>query len=486
MAESRIYNGNGHEITIRDPESISQHECVLLAKCGSAAWNNWRSEFPTFFENGFLRNTVDFSEYDFAPLSPNFEDFQFGAGASFTKTTFGFHETNFSRAVFGKNSSFELSKFRGWAIFQDTIFEGEVNFQGALFPFAALFENSSFLGDTKFGGALFLMECSFSGSRFSCSTNFSGTQFGLTSMFNGIVFSGDVSFEGYGWHYLKNLYKDQYEERKTKAEEFDLSPTTLSGLAFNGTLFQGTCSFYGRSFNRPVSFGANKYELIKPQSDQYSIHLRKFVERSHKILQNIRNNTVTEFRYAPIFHGCKLSEHFTFDADVKFPIPTGDIGSAYAYRTLKLAFAQQHAVREEQRFFKLEMEEEAARETGWLKWLYRAYRELSDFGFSIVRPVIFFLVSTALSAIIYGWQAGLVFDSANTHTAALVHFSLASAIPGLEKLAEPAALTLFGEVSKGIANYSLPTVLTLLAHKAVSLLALFLIGLALRNLFKMK
>ena len=67
--------------------------------------------------------------------------------------------------------------------------------------------------------------------------------------------------------------------------------------------------------------------------------------------------------------------------------------------------------------------------------------------------------------------------------APLIQFSFAHALPGFEKLAEPASKLLFGEQGETLGVW---TVLTLLVHKAVSVLALFLIGLALRNLFKMK
>ncbi|OOG79872.1 hypothetical protein B0E41_21935 [Hydrogenophaga sp. A37] len=89
-----------------------------------------------------------------------------------------------------------------------------------------------------------------------------------------------------------------------------------------------------------------------------------------------------------------------------------------------------------------------------------------------------------LAFLLYAWQAGLVpcVPSARNcrATGPLIQFAAAHALPGFEKLAEPASKVLFGD------QLGVWTVLTLLLHKAVSILALFLIGLALRNLFKMK
>ena len=121
------------------------------------------------------------------------------------------------------------------------------------------------------------------------------------------------------------------------------------------------------------------------------------------------------------------------------------------------------------------------------RFLYTLFAGLSNFGFSIFRPAILFVSVLFLMTLLYAWQAGLhpCFPSEATcnKTGPLIQFATASAIPGFEKLAEPAGKLLFG---KELENLGVWTVLTLLLHKAVSLLALFLIGLALRNLFKMK
>ncbi|WP_372659003.1 hypothetical protein, partial [Hydrogenophaga sp.] len=179
-----------------------------------------------------------------------------------------------------------------------------------------------------------------------------------------------------------------------------------------------------------------------------------------------------------------------------------------AYRTLKLAFAQQQATREEQRFFRLEMAEEALMALplrAWLttwwqqrrraqvqqvemlppRFLYLLYAGLSHFGFSIARPMWLFVLALLLAVVVYGVQADLRLCSpfgadACRMTGPLLQFGFAHALPGFEKLADPATHTLF---PNGLGVW---TVLTVLLHKLVSVLALFLAGLGLRNLFKMK
>jgi len=110
--------------------------------------------------------------------------------------------------------------------------------------------------------------------------------------------------------------------------------------------------------------------------------------------------------------------------------------------------------------------------------LYKAYSMLSDYGFSVARPLVLLVAAWLVFAAIYGshsngqticmvWMAGCELQIN------WLNFSLQQAfpLPGLDKLDHPI---------KGVA------VGWLFLHKTISLAALFLIGLALRNLFKLK
>lgn len=97
----------------------------------------------------------------------------------------------------------------------------------------------------------------------------------------------------------------------------------------------------------------------------------------------------------PKFHGCELHQDTSFEG-AEFPKPTGSEEAARAFRTLKLAFSKQQAIREEQRFFKLEMEEETLRETGLKRQLFVTYKYFSDYGFSITRPFTLLIFFPAL------------------------------------------------------------------------------------------
>jgi hypothetical protein len=88
-------------------------------------------------------------------------------------------------------------------------------------------------------------------------------------------------------------------------------------------------------------------------------------------------------------------------------------------------------------------------------------------------------------ASVFGYAADLQLcnplNVACHHAAPLMQFTLASGLPGFEKVGENAAKALFGAE-----GYGAKVGIFILFQKAVMLLFLFFAGLALRNLFKMK
>jgi hypothetical protein len=157
--------------------------------------------------------------------------------------------------------------------------------------------------------------------------------------------------------------------------------------------------------------------------------------------------------------------------------------------------SQHQATREEQLFFRLEMREERVllwRSRGlkkkFLALLYGLYGLLSDYGQSIWRPTLAFVLFLIVFAGLYAksspaaipWQPGMTtFDCAAT--VRWMTYSLVSSLPlgGLDAASKELRETLDVTVGPGHAA-------ALVVHKVLSLLSLFLVGLGLRNLFKMK
>ncbi len=321
---------------------------------------------------------------------------------------------DFRYFVFENMASFELAKF------------GAVLFDGAKFGFGADFRR-----------ALFSNEAGFSDVFFGGSASFRNAKFGSVTDFYGARFNGAVDFS--------------VDADNAKEEEGEFS--------FERTVFAGIVNFNGRRFSGSTIFRNAKF--------------------THS---------------PPTFHGCELHQDTSFEG-AQFPPATGSEEAARAYRTLKLAFSKQQAIREEQRFFRLEMDEErvghrikgrdainksqpfvALREYGtWL--LYWLYKQTSDYGFSIARP----LLLLAILWLIFAQKYGSYTSVESCYTLAVnctaqsdwLNYSLQQALPlpGFDKLEH---------VVKGV------SVAWLFIHKTLSLATLFLIGLALRNLFKLK
>jgi hypothetical protein len=168
-------------------------------------------------------------------------------------------------------------------------------------------------------------------------------------------------------------------------------------------------------------------------------------------------------------------------------------GAERAYRTLKLAMSKHQATREEQLFFKLEMKAEAhalrwgqRRQFRWgLFWLYEQF---ADYGFSVARPflgfvgsyLIFLLLYALLHSPVASEDTAWVWDG--THASELVRYALAQMpLPGLEGTAQSFEGDLFPAPYQRIVLS-----VVVIMHKLAVLLFLFLIGLGLRNTFKMK
>ena len=197
------------------------------------------------------------------------------------------------------------------------------------------------------------------------------------------------------------------------------------------------------------------------------------------------------FQMPPKFHGCELHQDTSFEG-AEFPKPTGSEEAARAYRTLKLAFSKQQAIREEQRFFKLEMEEETLRETGLKRQLFVTYKYFSDYGFYITRPftlLIFFpaLYVSLFNAFLIEYQIYQCYDFFNQAPISIFwnwltwSFLSIFTVPGVD-LGKEIRPLLFGSGT----FISFIALLIEIFQKALSLAGFFLIGLALRNLFKLK
>lgn len=491
----------GHHDELGKPDSPTQAGFLALARAGPSVWNAWRAEWP--------RPEANFGNVDFrAAAAIDFSGFQFGAKANFSHAQFDGWAT-FINAQFGNDTNFESATFLAanyfgaqfgqWATFALASFDGITRFQGAQFSFnasfyqakfkhGASFDSTQFKEGLSFDDARFGREVSFQGAQFGGnaifiaaqfheSVSFNGTQFGDAARFDGARFFDVAQFEAWTRQRVEDYWRRLHDvaavdTRIKFAADLELRSDAFKSVSFSGAEFAGDVSFQNREFLATSNFGP-----VVPH-----VEVGPFQSRVRTILPSGQR---TCFRGVPTFHGCKLHQDTSFDK-VEF-LSLSSPKAARAYRTLKLAMAQQQAIREEQLFFRLEMTAEGASTTGARRSLFILYRALSNYGFSLWRPLLFWVGCLVVFGLIHGALAGP--SALHTgidwqRTMQWVQYVLFNAIPlpGFDKAQFDLRGNLFGR-SEGV---MLAAIALDMLHKTCVLIAVFLAALALRNLFKMK
>ena len=319
------------------------------------------------------------------------------------------------------------------------------------------FSGFAFGRNTNFRGALFDHHVDFKDAQFDGTADFQGTKFGKHTDFHGARFDGTADFQGAKF---------------------------CNSAVFRDARFGNKANFQGVQFHLSADF---KDAQFGNKANFTEVRFERFVDFNDSCFKGATTFARASFATAPTFHGCEFHQDTSFEG-TEFPKASGDEAAARAYRTLKLAFSKQQAVREEQCFFRLEMAEETQRETGLKRWLFRAYAFFSDYGFSVVRPLQYGGLAMLALTMIYGLWSGLgqcVLGAGTCDFAPQwLEFSLIQALPlpGLEKLSEAASKTFWPDGPW----WALLLSVLVITHKVISLAFLFLAGLALRNLFKMK
>ncbi|WP_194945388.1 pentapeptide repeat-containing protein [Limnohabitans sp. DM1] len=425
------------------PDNISKAGCLALAlksnevggrDKGYVVWNAWRMVFPA--RKDFVR---------------------FQKGSTELKVSSWVNVADFSSVDFTLNNGLPFVYLRNFSKFK---FDDGVDFQ-----------NSIWSHDTNLNGAIFGCDANFENSEWQSSIIFQNVQWGNWARFKGSRWGENIQFE-----------------QAVFGDVADFSETSWKDANFASTRFGRRVCFSNAKFFQHAYFGSkvnedgNFFEIDFSKAiffDQASFLNRKFLGTTKF------NNT--KFAIAPIFHGCDLHSDTNFDG-AEFPLPAGSEDAPRAYRTLKLAFSKQQAIREEQRFFRLEMEEETLRETGLKRLLFQAYKTFSDYGFSITRPLKYGGLAVLVLTALYGllsWlgQCGLSVQACH-FAPQWLEFSLLQTLPlpGLDKLSEAASKAFWPQG----AWWSFGLSALVILHKTLSLAVLFFIGLALRNLFKLK
>ena len=488
------------------PDNISKAGCLALAKQGAIVWNAWRAVFPVIsvLKATFppqYRNRADFSSQNFHGILSDLRNFNFGNGANFNQSIWG-TLTKFEGAIWGGDSSFFSAVWSDHCNFERAQWGEFCRFDGALWGETAKFSSAKWGNFCMFNEARWGAFASFAHANLGGWLDFKNCVFEHCAMFDFSCFGKDIRFTGTIFEGLV---------RFSSSHDADTFPS----IDFSGCEFKNEADFGGRKFCGKTNFGLT-HESNKKRSllrDEKGLIVYREDNEFPRFYETDFDRRPVIFHKQPNFHGCEIHQDTSFEG-AKFPEPTGTEEAARAYRTLKLAFSKQQAVREEQRFFRLEMAEEtmgyrnkakqalqefklltglregftwilckayAVLREGFTWILYKAYSVLSDYGFSVARPLVLMVAAWLVFATIYGHSSGQevcwVWYAGCELRGDWLGYSLRQALPifGFDKPEHTTSLAM-KDVAVG----------WLFLHKTISLAALFLIGLALRNLFKLK
>ncbi|MAZ33743.1 MAG: hypothetical protein CMO06_11440 [Thalassospira sp.] len=426
----------------------------------------------TFSGAAFGNGNVNFSYVNFGEGGVNFSNTTFGKGyVDFSKATFSEGNLDFSGAAFDDgNVDFSEATFgKGDVDFSMAIFgNGDVNFQGITFGSS----NVLFVG-THFGDGI----VTFSWSNFgSSNVVFTWATFGKCKLFFSevTVGNGEVKFD------MTSFGNSTIAFDKANLEKLTFSPTKIetSYIEAEGLSIKGRAIF---------SFATNA-ALLK----SFNLHSASF-DGPLTITGDI--STIPDLRAARYSHQVDLSE-----LNVKLPRVWQGFG--WPPKLSRVAKAPQDGARlrrlkeiaetnkDHQAALRFSADENRARrwiETSWLgSVLDMAFSAFSDYGQSILRPFV------CLFAIFIGWAGFYKSIAASTLTAwwegcgwaqAFI-LSASNSLPFLPQSRDLRAAAL--ETLYGTATNPGSWVNALMISQGVlSFVFLFLIGLGLRNRFRL-
>jgi Pentapeptide repeats (9 copies) len=447
------------------PHTPTKEGFKKLALSGKKIWNAWRAAYP--------EPIVDFSEVQFDE-NINFSGFVFkndqGQGPDFRASRF-LKDARFRSAVMGDFADFSSAIFCSRSDFSECIFGDEPDFSQSHFEKSSIFAASEFGDGADFSKSLFknsasFVKCtfgqnlSFFRTTFGWRTTFSHSTFGTTSQFIGATFGSLVMFDDCN-------FKGDCDFSAAMKEDSGKSSRQFHRISFGGCRFGGVADFSGREFRSSTYFGAHQEE---------------------------NKRTPVVFEGPPLFHECQLHQDTCFDG-AEFRSPPSP-KTARAYRTLKLAMEKLKATQEEQLFFRLEMEAEHPNLPSGRRWISAVYGWCSAYGFSLLRPLRTLLGIMLAMGIFHGLLANSFANAVNPITNGDIDWNRTLQwfryvmintfpVPGFDKTQLELRHELFGSGTNHGGFLAVAAILEML-HKVISLGCVFLMGLALRNMFKMK
>jgi len=254
----------------------------------------------------------------------------------------------------------------------------------------------------------------------------------------------------------------------------------FDSVKFSKANFQSTSNFDSAHFQSTANFDSAHFQSTA------NFDSVRFAERANFL--NTKFDNITIFAKArfeskvPDFRGAKLHEATEWHEVIWpyiLPNPEGYWQQVYAYERLKQEMERLKKHEDEQAFFRMELRARLGLLPAWsiARWLNCSYRALSDYGYSIARPLLWMFGTFAFGALVF-WL-GSADKNSLMELAKAVKFSfssLFSIFPISGKVMTTEEFTCLSAFAK----------IVVVAQSIFGALLFFLLGLSLRNRFRMK
>jgi uncharacterized protein YjbI with pentapeptide repeats len=412
-----------------------------------------------------------------------------GAEVDFTQETS--EGIDFSGFVFPGAADFKGVRFIGDTNFIGATFEGHTNFLGAHFEEGAVhFNGATFLDEVVFAEARFQRAAVFSVKRFEKLADFRSARFHGEADFHKATFSdGLARFPSATFYQIVHFSGARFGK-----EGADFSDTQFNHRAsFDEARSAGYANFQRARFNGEASFRSSKLRGLVAFNDAQFTTIAVFKDST--------------FHSVPTFHGAELHEDTTFEG-VTWPKRPHEGQSPYdavrAWARLRVEMSRLHKHEDELFFFAKELNARAQdrrNEPPAKRLLYRSYLALGA-GRSVAKPLgwllglnagLFLPIYWSATAAIQGRKVSIrdmLADAAILNIPAdVVSFTLGQALP-LIGSSNPERADLYRRLFAGGDSRGIDVPLWLesvgIVQQLVGIVLLFVIGLALRNRFRMK
>lgn len=470
---NRVFAAKGMDLP--DPKAQVRLDCIAFAAplnlsgfvfSTAATFNGSKFNSLVDFVGSAFCEVTEFEPKSFK-ASVNFKGAIFRKGLSFDQQPF-VSSVSFESAIFVEDVVFYIVEFQAYASFSSATFKRRAHFPGSIFAGITTFDSCHFEQGASFEGCTFGDEpIKFSNLFSRGPVYFENTIWGKSEVsFFGSIFERQVSFASIG-HTLEAIVTTFHGTSSFHGVKF------LNGVSFQKVLFKGNAIFSWTTFDGRASFSNAIFEDWACFADCQFERPASFRKAQFK----------SRF---PNLEGTVLHPHTIFTAkDACWPAtalaPPAE-ESRESLAIIRHTVGKQGLPEQEHFFFRREMAFAARIGSPFRRFPYWAFGALSDYGNSLARPA-FGLGLVAYFGLVFYWNwlawyppddfdfAGPFWTAAGFTVAQLFGFlGFTGSFFGREFLdALPWPLKVVG---------GLQTI--------VGVILLFLLGLALRNRFRLK